>query len=100
MYESIQRRRDSDSLQGLGISLKPPSWLRNAVRGVVSDTVNTATQAAKDAAARAAQDAANRLRPPQTAADQVNSAVAAIPGGWLTIAAVGLGALLLFKRRG
>lgn len=93
-------RTDSE-LSGLGLSLKPPAWLRNAVRGAVTDTVNSATQAAKDAAARAAQEAADRLRPkPQTAVDQVNSAVAQIPGGWLTIAAVGLGALLLLKRRG
>lgn len=94
----MYQRRKSTQLQGLGFSLKPPSWARNAIRSVVSDTVNAATKAARDAASAAARDAAQRLQtPPRSPVDQVNDAVAAVPGGWLTIIGIGLGALALLK---
>lgn len=96
MYQTQNRQ-----LSGLGLSLKPPKWLRNAVGGVVRDTVDAATKAARESAEAAAREAAARLRtPPKTPVEQVNEAVAAVPGGWLTIAALGIGALMLLKRRG
>lgn len=100
MYTRCDPARAGQQLSGLGLSLKPPSWLRDAAKKVVSDTVSTATDAAKRAAADALARAQAQVAPKPTPMDAVNEAVSSIPGGWLTIAAVGLGLLLVAKRRG
>lgn len=84
-------------LSGLGFSLKPPSWLRNAFGQIVSGTkVNVPS-------VNIPLPGGGMITTPSTKPslpEQAELFAANIPGGWLTIAGVGvLGALLLLKRR-
>jgi len=82
----------------MGFSLKPPSWLRNLAKGVVgSITTGGGTTVARDPTGQITVSPSQ----PQAAnpADAVANTVASIPGGWLTIAAIGVGAFLLLKKR-
>mgnify|MGYP001591948470 FL=1 len=100
MYES----RNSQ----LGFSLRPPRWLRNIGRGVLGQTAVTVptpvgpvvlTPAQVLAATRGTRVTVGGPPPPSP----IEQAVAAVPGGMGTIAAVGIGVLLLFllmPRRG
>lgn len=97
-YERVQ---NPQQLTGLGFSLKPPAWLRNQIQqGVqqVEGSIQKAVSNAADSASKAITKATTPATP--SPVDQVNSAVANIPGGWLTIAGVGAGLLLLLRRKG
>lgn len=106
----ISTEQSSTGLDGLGFSLKPPKWLRNAVSTVVNSgvakvTVPTASgpvEVNKDsiqAAADLLRNAKLTVNPgakPSTPADQAQDFVQSnIPGGWLTIMGVGLVGVVL-----
>lgn len=96
-------------LGGLGISLKPPSWLRNLVGSVVrGSTVTVQTPAGpqtfdlgnpsdvaalKNIAAKVKVNVGGNR--PAGPAENVINTVENIPGGWLTIAAVAAGIIFL-----
>lgn len=86
----MYQRPTPRQLAGLGLSARPPAWLRNAAKNAVNDLVNKARDEAT-----AALNASKR--PAASPVDQVNDAVAGIPGGWLTILGLGVGALMLLK---
>jgi hypothetical protein len=86
-------------VSGLGLSLKPPKWLRNTIRSGIQSVEDAARESAAKAADAAAAAARAKNTPAPGPAEQVNAAVQNIPGGWLTIAAAGLGVLLLMRRK-
>ena len=83
-------------LSGLGFSLKPPAWLRNAVGQIVKgSTVNVPS-------INIPLPGGGMITTPSTkptVTERAQLLAANVPGGWLTIAAIGLGAFLLLKRR-
>jgi hypothetical protein len=84
-------------LSGLGFSLKPPAWLRDAFGKVVGGTtVNVPS-------VNIPLPGGGMITTPSTrptVTQQAELFAANIPGGWATIAGVGLiGAFLLLKRR-
>lgn len=84
-------------LSGLGFSVKPPAWLRDAFGKVVGGTtVNVPS-------VNIPLPGGGMITTPSTrptVAQQAELFAANIPGGMVTIAAVGLlGAFLLLKRR-
>jgi hypothetical protein len=85
------------NLAGLGLSLKPPAWLRNAVGQIVSGTkVNVPS--VNIPLPGGGMITTPSTRPTLPERDELLAAN--IPGGWVTIVAVGaLGAYLLLKRR-
>lgn len=113
----ISTAPEAQGLNGLGLSLKPPKWLRNTVNAVVNSgavkvTVPTASgpvevnrdsvQAAADALrnARVQINAGGGPKPTGTV-DQVQDFVQAnVPGGWLTVLGGGLALVLLFQAMG
>ena len=83
-------------LSGLGFSLKPLQWLRTAVGQIVSGTkVNVPSVNIPLPGGGMITTPSTKPTLPQ----QAELLAANIPGGWLTIAAVGIGAFLLLKRR-
>jgi hypothetical protein len=98
----------------LGFSLKPPSWLRNIVGAVVHGTTATVPtpagpvsvdlgDPASVARARAALTGTRFSTTvgthPAGALEQANAAVSEnVPGGWLTIAGVGLLAVFVLPK--
>jgi hypothetical protein len=100
---------------GLGFSLNPLNWIKSAVgavKGVLSNSTVTlpttaggATINAKDLGAiiRGSTVQVAGTAPTPGAMEQLNQGVERIPGGWLTVAGVGLGGILLatmLSRRG
>lgn len=98
-------------LGDLGISLTPPRWLRDLgnavlrqVRVVVQTPVGPITvDPSNPDSMRRVQDILRSAQiqigqPPPGPIQQVSNAVGAIPGGWLTIGALGLGLVLLLRR--
>jgi hypothetical protein len=82
-------------LSGLGFSLKPPSWLRDAVKKVVGGTtVNVPS-------VNIPLPGGGMITTPSTkptVQERAELLAANVPGGMVTIAAVGLlGAFLLIK---
>ena len=106
-YNTLQPAPD---LSGLGFSLKPPAWLRSAAGAVLKQTTVTIPtpmgpmtyDLSNPAQAKALQDIATKTKVSvgkQSGGgfmQQVETSVESIPGGWLTIAAVGAAAVLLF----
>jgi MYXO-CTERM domain-containing protein len=104
-----------DGMSGLGFSLKPPKWLRNAVASAVkgqSVTVQTPSgpQEVKlddpSAAKKFLQMAAPQVSfgPPGPQPNLIDQAAAAVPGGTTTLAVgalalVGLAAFAFSRRR-
>ena len=100
-------------LAGLGFSFKPPSWLRNIAGAVMKGTqVSVPTPAgvpivvdgADPNALKKVLDALKGTKistqvgtPRPSLPQQAENAIESIPGGWFTVAAVGLGVLLLVK---
>jgi hypothetical protein len=84
-------------LSGLGFSLKPPQWLRTAVSQIVSGTKVSVPSV------NIPLPGGGMITTPSTKpsmGQQAELLAANIPGGMVTIAAVGLlGAFLLLKRR-
>jgi hypothetical protein len=95
MYTS--RYQTGGDLSGLGFSLMPPRWIRNAVTEVVKGTkVNVPSVNIPLPGGGMITTPSTKPSLPQ----QAELLAANIPGGWLTIAGVGLlGVLLLLKRR-
>ena len=103
MYQSLQ-------LSGLGLSLKPPKWLRNTVRDAINKVTVTVptgvgpvtlTPAQAAAAARGAQVTYSTGPKPPSPMDAANDFVSdKVPGGWVGLA-LGGAALYYFmsKRR-
>lgn len=89
MYQSTQPA-------GIGFSLKPPAWLRTAVGNIVSGKAGTIPLPSGG-------NVVVNPSPVPTPVQQFERNVEQnIPGGWGTIAMVGIGALalvLLLKRR-
>jgi hypothetical protein len=83
-------------LAGLGFSLKPPQWLRTAAAQIIGGTkVSVPSVNIPLPGGGSVQTPGTKPTFPQQAQQMVEQ----IPGGWLTLAAVGLGAVLLLKRR-
>lgn len=104
-----------ENLQGLGFSLKPPAWLRSLgskvvsaiksnVRVSVPTPAGTITVDPNDPdSLRRAQEILRGARvevgaPAPSPAQQAASMVESIPGGWLTVAAIGTGLMWLATR--
>jgi len=101
---------------GLGFSLKPPKWLRNAVKSVlpgVSVQASVPTPAGPVVVDSADPDSGRRVldalkntrvtvgRRQPSVVDEISQQVQdSVPGGWLTIGAVALGGIVLLTRRG
>lgn len=100
-------------MSGLGLSLKPPDWLTNIVGAVVKGTTVTiptpggpfvvdlgdpASIAAAQAALKGTKLSTSVGTKPTTPLQQVNAAVESMPGGWLTVAGIGLAAFLILPR--
>ena len=94
--------------EGLGFSLKLPSWASNLVQDVVQDvrlTVNTpagpvsVTPAQALAYAKGAKLSVARPGALPGPIQQVANAVQGIPGGWLTVGAAALALVFLLKRK-
>jgi hypothetical protein len=84
-------------LSGLGFSLKPPAWLRNAATEIIQGT-KVAVPSVTIPLPGGGSITTPSTKP--TLPQQAQLLAANIPGGWVTIAAVGLlGAFLLLKRR-
>lgn len=84
-------------LSGLGFSLKPPAWLRDAARKIVGGT-KVSVPSVTIPLPGGGSIITPSTKP--TVTEQAELLAANIPGGWVTIAGVGLlAALLLFKRR-
>lgn len=77
---------------GLGFSLKPPSWLVKDVKAIFggAKTASVPTPGGPVTVSLPGGDSTATASPP--------AGVDSIPGGWLTLGAVGLG--LLFMLRG
>jgi hypothetical protein len=120
-YLADPRETDLDEMAGLadlGFSLKPPKWLRNLGAKLISQThVAVPTPAGPKTFDLSNPDHLAELKSlvtgthvtlgptPPTMVDQFESAganvgkvVESIPGGWITIAAVGIGLLLIVPR--
>jgi len=83
-------------LSGLGFSLKPPAWLRTAVGQVVGGTkISIPSVNIPLPGGGSVTTPGTRPSFPQ----QAQEAVEKIPGGWITVAAVAIGAVLLLRRR-
>ncbi len=83
------------SLDGLGLSLKPPAWLRNAVSEVWKGSKISIPSTTIPL------PGGGSVRTPGTKPsfqDQAQNAVENIPGGWFTVAAIALGAAVLLPR--
>ena len=101
---------------GLGLSLKPPKWLRTLVKSAlpgVSVQASVPTPAGPVVVDSADPDSGRRLldalkntrvtvrRRQPSVVDEISQQVQdSVPGGWLTIGAVALGGIMLFTRRG
>jgi hypothetical protein len=84
----------STQLSGLGLSLKPPAWLRNIAAGPLTLSPQQAANAA-----RGAQVTYSSGPRPASPIDAANAAVTnEIPGGWLTVAAIGLAAVFILPK--
>ena len=82
-------------VDGLGLSLKPPSWLTTAISNLTSGKPATVPLPTGGSV----QVTTPNTQPQQPAIiTQAEGAVASIPGGWLTIAAIGAGAIFLLPR--
>jgi hypothetical protein len=98
----------STQLSGLGLSLKPPAWLRNIAAQLAQKTTVTIPTAAGPLtlspqqaanAARGAQVTYSSGPRPASPIDAANAAVTnEIPGGWLTVAAIGLAAVFILPK--
>jgi hypothetical protein len=81
-------------LAGLGFSLKPPAWLRNVAGQIVSGSkVSVPSVTVPLPGGGSVTTPGTRTSFPE----QAQQAVESIPGGWFTVAAVGLGAILLMQ---
>ena len=83
-------------LSGLGFSLKPPTWLRDAWGKIVGGT-KVSVPSVNIPLPGGGMITTPSTQP--TVAERAELMAANVPGGWLTIAAVGIGAFLLLKRR-
>jgi len=84
-------------LSGLGFSLKPPAWLRDAWGKIVGET-KVSVPSVNIPLPGGGMITTPSTQP--TVAERAGLVAANVPGGWVTIAAVGLlGAFLLLKRR-
>lgn len=105
---------NGSGLGELGFSLKPPKWLRNAVKSVTSGAkvavnvptpagpVNVADPSSAKAVADAIRNAQVTVTTGKPVADSPGGGVREyvenrIPGGWITIAGGVLGGLLLLN---
>lgn len=79
---------------GLGFSLKPPSWLVQAVQSL---TRSGAATVPTPGGGTVTVTTPSAYRP--TPASTTFPLIEQIPGGWLTVAAVGVGLIFLLKRR-
>jgi hypothetical protein len=88
----------SSDLSGLGFSLKPPAWLRNIFTGSTitasNKGVNVVTQPINVPLPGGGAVTS------QTPVQQAAAAVENIPGGWITIAGLGVLGVLLLVRAG
>jgi hypothetical protein len=80
---------------GLGISLKPPDWLRRIVGDVVGGT-RISVPPVTVPLPGGGSATINPTRP--TFQQQTQQIVGAVPGGWLTIAAIAAGAIFILPR--
>ena len=88
MYE----RCTAGELAGMGFSLKPPSWLVKDIKDLIGGKPATVPTPGGNVT----------IVPPQpqqpTPVERVNTAAESIPGGWVTIGAVALGAFILLPK--
>lgn len=108
MYPHQCYRDGAVPLNGLGISLTPPRWLREAAANAFkSATVRVNTPAGPidlspaDAAAalKSARITVGADRMPASSpAEAISRGVESIPGGWLTVAGLGLAAVFVLPR--
>ena len=82
-------------LAGLGFSLKPPRWLRNAVGQIVS---GTKVEVPSVTVPLPGGGSVSTPGPKPSFPEKAQMAIEQIPGGWFPVAAVGLGAVLLMQR--
>lgn len=111
MYQ--QCAPQSGGLSGLGFSLKPPSWITNALKvgaaaviGATRVTVQTPVGPqvldagqVKKILTTAKIDTSGAATKPTNPAEAVSNVVENIPGGWLTIGGLAIGIGLLLARR-
>jgi len=87
----------ANSRGGLGFSLKPPSWLRNIVKGVTGAiTTPGGTVVARDTTGQITVTPGSAAVNPGA---QFQAGMNAVPGGAMTLVALGLGALMLMRGR-
>jgi hypothetical protein len=86
---------NSTPYAGLGLSLKPPAWLRTAVSEIVSGT-KVAVPSVTIPLPGGGSITTPSTKP--TVQQQAELVVANVPGGWLTIAAVAVGAIFILPR--
>jgi hypothetical protein len=80
---------------GLGLSLKPPAWLRK----IVSETVKGTKVSVPPITVPLPGGGSATIHPtPPTLQQQAEQAVENVPGGWLTIAAIAAGAIFILPR--
>lgn len=111
---SRARGAQGSMLSGIGFSLKPPKWARNLIAGALKgqvvnipgtgpvdlgspDAAKRLEEAARRAAAEKLRDAAARAGE-KISPSQPQSPMDAVPGGWMTLAALGIGAALILPR--
>lgn len=110
MYQTMPYQQ----LSGLGLSLKPPAWLRNIVGSVVSGTkVSIPTESGipitvdlgdPEAVAKlkamilGAKVSTSVGTPRVSTMDRINTGVESIPGGWFTVAAAAVVGVLVLPR--
>lgn len=78
---------------GLGFSLKPPAWLRNAVSEAWQKTTVPSTTIPLPGGGKVQLPGKG-----QTFTEQVSDRVESVPGGWYTVAGVTLLAVLVLPR--
>jgi len=82
-------------LAGLGFSLKPPPWLREAAKTIVGGVkVSVPSVTVPLPGGGSVTTPGTKPSLPEQAQEMVEK----IPGGWFTVAALGLGAFLILQR--
>ena len=91
MYNSMPYR----GLSGLGFSLKPPAWLRTAVGQIVGGTTVSVPSVTVPLPGGGSVTTPG-TKP--TIGQQLQTGVNTVPGGWVTVAAVALGAMYVLPK--